>query len=898
MSADRAGGTKSLSPAEEKAEKYLEQSRHDKAAEQFEIAAEQDPESGPELLHRAAVAYWKAGVYEKAMAAFRTSAESYSQKGDKAGEALNTMGLGASYHELNRTSEAYKIMHDALKTAEDSGERNLVASVKNWLGIICKDQGDFTMAVDYHRQALEIYRELEDAGNEASSLNSLGLTYYHMGSYGKAMECFEDSLGLLEDRDLPWSLSDVLNSMGMTLRKMGRSEESLECYRRALAVRKKSGGKARIANILNNIGNLYTSMGEYEKAVKNHTEALSIREEISSRSGMASSLYNLGEAWMKAGKHHKASTALQRSIGFQHGNNPNDLMLDTYSLLALVRNRLGDNDRAYEMSSKALQLSRQLYTDQVEKRVAESREILETEYRVREAKLLINKNRKLEDLSDMLSAQKEQLQLILDYVPAIILFMDNSGTVIRLNSYAADLVGRKPAELVGSPSEKIFQSLGSMEPIGRNEEKVSLNGRTYTFRCQRVPYRGRDMSVRGIVLFAVDVTEEKKAEKRKEEYRTLANKAERLESLGYLAGSIAHDFNNILLGIMGNVEIVLGRTSDARSRNSLEKASQNVRRATGLCSQLLAFSGGGNFVSRRIDLSEEVAFTVRSFSFDPEVRLNFTSRMKEDLPKVEVAPSQLNMALKNLIAVIEERAGNNCEVTVTTGEESVDDDYLKGRMHEIDPARGEYLFVDLSLSSRIFGSDELDEMFDPFTSGNVLKNDLRVPAVHGILKSHGGFMTCSAEEGAGESIRIHFPCNPDGAGDEELSGAGEEHRQTGGYVMVVDDDETVLETVGSLLELLGYEYRTCKDGRSALDLLKKESSDVACIVLDITMPEMNGHEVLREIAKAHPEMNVVMSSGFSESVIKEARNNPCFKGFLKKPYTIDQLQDTIKNAME
>ncbi|MBD3278094.1 MAG: tetratricopeptide repeat protein, partial [Candidatus Aegiribacteria sp.] len=766
MREDKADEEKSLSPAEEKAEKFLKQSRHEKAAEQFEIAAERDPSKRAELLHRAAVAYWRAGVFEKARAAFQTAAERYSSVGNRAGEARNLMGLGASYNELKRTSEAYKTMHDALKTAEESGDRNLVASVQNWLGIICKEQGDFTMAVDYHRQALDIYRELEDAGNEASSLNSLGLTYYHMGSYDRAMECFKSAIDLLEELDLPWSLSDVLNSMGMTLRKMGRSKESLESYKRALAVRQKSGGKARIANILNNIGNLYTSMEEYEKAVKHHSEALSIREEISSRSGMASSLYNLGEAWMKAGKHHKASTALQRSLGFQHGDSPNDLMLDTYSLLARVRNRLGDTDKAYEMSSRALELSRQLYTDQVEKRVAESREILETEYRIREAKLLINKNRKLEDLSDMLSAQKEQLQLILDYVPAIIVFMDNSGTVIRLNNYAADLVGRKPAELVGSSAEEIFQSLGSMEPIGRNEEKLSLRGEEYTFRCQRVPYRGRDMSVRGIVLFAVDITEEKNAEKRKEEFRTLANKAERLESLGYLAGSIAHDFNNILLGIMGNVEIVLGRTSDARSRSSLEKASQNVRRATGLCSQLLAFSGGGNFVSRRIDLSEEVAFTIRSFSFDPEVRLNFKSRMNEELPKVEVAPSQLNMALKNLIAVIEERAGNSCEVTVTTGEVYVDDDYLKGRIHEIDPVRGEYLYVDLALASRIFGGDELNEMFDPFTSGNVLKNDLRVPAVHGILKSHGGFLTCSAEEGSGECIRIHFPCNPEGSGDE------------------------------------------------------------------------------------------------------------------------------------
>ena len=897
-------------PEEIKGERLLQESSYEKAAEFFNKAAENHPAERSRLYRKAAVSYWKAGVFQKAASTFKVAIRSCQQDGDSAGEARNTLGLGASYHGLNRMSESYRVMHDALKAADESGDQKIVADVTNWLGIICKDQGDFSLAVDHHKKAIELSRELGNEPDEASFLNSLGLAYYHMENYQGAMECFGEALDIYRRSNDSWGLPDTLNSIGMTLRRMGRPEEALEYYIEALEARKRAGGLARTANILNNMGNLCLSMGNTDSAIKYHKEALVIREDISSRSGMASSLLNLGEAWKKEGKLHKSASCLERSLNYQQNNRPDEMMMDTFRMLSEVRSALGDSEKAYDLSVQALETSRKLYRELLDKRLMESREILETEHRVREAKLLRSKNRKLEDLSDMLSSQKEQLQLILDYVPAVIVFINNEGTVIRLNRYAARLVKKEPMELVGGAAEEFFGSLGrtfrsspdkddtdTSKPLLNSEETVSLKDGDHIYLCHRVPFKGVESALDGMVVFAIDITEEKKAEQSRKEHSELAGKAKRLESLGYLAGSIAHDFNNLLLSIMGNVELVIGRTADANSRNNLEKASDSARRAASLCNQLMAFSGGGDLVSKQLDLSAEVGFILKSLTFDPEVHFRFSTILQEGLPLINISPSQLRLALRNLLAVLEDKVSEGENVDILTGRVSVDSEYLKEAVHYTDLPEGDFLFMELSAFSGGFSKDEVCRMFDPFTSGDALKADLRMPAVHGILKSHGGFMTCGQKENSAGMIRLHFPCSQGSSSGDKSPDPEPRKTHTGSYILVVDDEESVRETVESMLNTLGYEVHACSGGVSALKLLQGKIDDIACVLLDTTMPEMNGHEVLKAIASLYPDLDVILSSGFTEKIIEESSNNPCFRGFLKKPYTMDELRNMLDEVL-
>lgn len=896
-------------PEETSGDRYLREGSYERAARLFIKASQTAPEERGRLVHRAAVAYWKAGLYDRAAETFRVAVEEFRRTGDRSAEARNILGRGASYHGLNRMSEAYRIIHDALEIAEEAEDDRTVSDAINWLGIICKDQGDYSLALEHHSRALELKRELGDDRQLATPLNSMGLTYFHMGEYRKAMDCFDQALDIQRRLEDPWGLPDTLNSIGMTLHRMGRTDQALKVYDEALETRKKSGGKARTANILNNMGNLYITLGDIDSAIRCHSEALAIRRDISSRSGIASSLLNLGETYRTSGKLHMAASCLEESLAHQQNNRPDETMMDTIRMLADVRHMMGETGRAYELSQRALEMMQELYRDQFEKRVMESREILETEHRMREAKLLVTRNRKLRDLSDMLASQKEQLQLILDYVPAVILFIDNGGTVIRLNRYASELCGKEPRELVGRNSGEYFGSIGrslfemrgpdsenSERPLLNSEETVRLKDGEHIFLCHRVPHRGSGGAIIGTVVFAVDTTEEKRADQRKREIQVLTSKAKRLESLGHLAGTIAHDFNNLLLGITGNVELAHGRVSDPASRSNLEKASENARRAAELCDQLLAFSGGGSFDLERLDLSSEVSFILRSFAFDPGISFQFVTDLAEGLPEIDISGTQLRLAMRNLLDVTGGVTGDGAKVRVATGRVAADSGYISMAVHDTEAEPGDYLYLEVTGGGRNYSREEFSSLFDPFTSGDVLKADLRMPAVQGILRSLGGFMTCTEKGPSG--IRVHFPCPPARSEPGRKPCPPSARRRSPACILIVDDEPSVLETAGELLASLGYEVLSCSGGVPALEILEDSADRISCVLLDITMPDMSGHEVIREIAGIYPEMEVILTSGFSEKMIVESRDNPCYRGFLKKPYSISQLKSTIEGVID
>ncbi|OPL19839.1 MAG: hypothetical protein AVO35_02370 [Candidatus Aegiribacteria sp. MLS_C] len=903
-------------PEERKGERLLGEGSYEKAGEHFLEASTARPEERGRLLHRAAVSFWKAGLYDRAVEVFRNAINEFHRLGDTSGEARNLLGLGASYHGLNRMSEAYKVVHDSLERAESAGDLKTVTAATSWLGIICKDQGDFNLALEHHLKALELSRQTGSDSELSSAMNSLGLTYYHMGDYSRAMEQFREALGIQREQEDSWGLPDTLNSMGMVLRRMGRHQEAMDHYRQALEARKRVGGRARTANVLNNMGNLYAEMGDIDSAIHCHEEALSIRRSISSRSGTASSLLNMGDAYRQDGRLSMAAECLEASLGCQQNNRPDEVMLSTLRMLAQVRHSMGNDEEAYRLGEKALELSAELYREQVDKRLMESREILETEHRVREARLLVSKNRKLQDLSRMLSSQKEQLQLILDYVPAAILFTDGEGTVIRLNRYAAALCGREPRDAVGCSATGILGSLGRTihqvsgdpeappVPILDLEEDIFLEDAPRTFLCHRVPYRDASGEITGTVLFAVDITDRKRAETRRKEIEALSSRNKRLESLGYLAGSIAHDFNNILLGIMGNVELVLGRTTDASDRSNLEKASEGSRRAAALCDQLLAFSGGGNFTLKRLDLSSEVSFILRSMSFDPDMGMQFSMDLAEDLPEIELSPSQLRLTISNLVGVIGERMGDSRQLSVATGRVRADSGYLRSVLHETTAGEGEYLYLDVDGPSPELSTEEFRAMFDPFTTSDVLKTDLRMPAVHGMLRSLGGFITPGEQGAPGFRVRVHFPCAHGSASVTEAYGSGgapaEEKPagvRAGGAVLIVDDEDSVRETAEEMLASMGYAVSTCSGGPSALRVLKERGGEIGCMLLDITMPDMSGHEVIREVSALYPDVRVILTSGFAERMVIESRDNPCYRGFLKKPYSMDELREAVEKAI-
>jgi PAS domain S-box-containing protein len=883
----------------EEAERLLESGCFTEAGEAFVRLSEgADRERRCGLLGRAAAAFWKSGDYGRSAEAYERAALCSRRIGDRAKEARNLLGLGASYHGLGSMAKAYQVMYGALEIAEEVEDTRCVVDATNWLGIVSRSQEDYALAIEHHRRALRLSRRSEDADRESSSLNSLGLALHHLGDPERALESFRKALDIRRGLEDEWGAADTLSNIGMTLKDMGRLDGALEHYTQALQTRRRVGGGSRLANVLNNMGNLLLGMDRPRDALRRHKEALRIRRRLSHGKGVATSLLNLGETWAALGRPERALLCLRASLRHQHDIVIPDLRVETLSALSSVLEDCGEPEQALEVTKEAMELSRRHSADRERRKLAQARALLETEHQAREARALRRKNERLKELSDMLASKKEQLQLLLDYVPAVIVFRDEGGRVVRLNRYAAELLGSSPRELVGEDFEALFGRMGlhsdrecrqvvaGGEPCLDLERNVLRDGRELHFVMNLLPYRDAEGDVYGVVVFAVDVTAERESEEKRRQLREYRERSRRLESLSHLAGTVAHDFNNLLLGIMGNVELASLKMPDSPAADNLAIILKSSQRAARLCRQMLAFSGKGKFVTSRVDLSDALREILESGTFPVE---DIPLEPGDGLPRVELDRSQLRQALENLV---EEALRRNVEpqrLRLSTGMCRAPGGYAG--------SEGMCVYVELLCGGLRMERPQARRMLEPFLEGDSTGTGLWMPAVAGIVRAHGGHVDIDVGRPGGTAFRLCFPPAEITAPALREPSAEPLCVAEGGAVLVVDDEATVRETAREMIERLGYRTLTSSSGREALELLASGESGVSCVLLDLTMPGMGGQEVLERISRDHPGMRVILSSGFSRESAADCTRNPCYCGFLHKPYSSSELEEMLRSIL-
>ena len=863
------------------------------------------PEERGRLLHRAAASFWKAGDYRAAADTYRKAALFQKQAGDRAQESRELLGLGASFHGMGRMAEAYQVMHEALEAAEEVESAGSVIDATNWLGIISRSQEDYALAIEHHRRALRLARRSGDAGKESSALNSLGLAHHHLGDMEKALEYFRLALSIRRRIGDRWGVADSLSNRGTTLKELDRFDEALDCFRESLEIRREIGGGARLANVLNNLGNLLLRTGRAGDAVEMHREALRIRRGIPHKAGVAYSLLNLGEAWESRGHPDRSLLCLRASLRMQKSLELPDLQVETLSILSRVLASSGHTAEALDAAGEALNLSRDHYAARESKKLAQARALLETEHQAREARALRRKNAQLSQLSDMLEVKKQQLQLILDYVPAFIVFRDRKGRVARLNEYAAKLIGAEPRELVGEEYESLFGRIGlqvrdesekvlaQRRPVLELERRVDADNGARHYLVHVVPFDDPRGGSAGVVVFAVDVTAEREAENKRRELRGYRERAKRLDSLSHLAGTIAHDFNNLLLGIMGNVELASMKMPDSAASENLRTALESSHRAAGLCRQMLAFSGKGKFVTRKVDITEAVAAALEADSF-PVRNIELESAGR--LPPVELDMGQLRQAVENMVDEALRRGVNREDLLLRTG---VCRSTGSGGDRDPDSDDGEdiYVYVELICGGLRMEAGQARRLLEPFLDGEDSTMRLDMPAVAGIVRAHGGYVDIDVGRESGVAIRLCFPASGELSPCVMEPSASPLHPKGGGMVLIVDDEATVRQTAREMIERLGYQAITCPGGNEALELLSSAGKSVSCVLLDLTMPGMSGQEALDRISREHPGVRVLLSSGFSRSSASDTMRNPSCCGFLQKPYSSSELEEMLRRVM-
>jgi CheY-like chemotaxis protein len=361
-----------------------------------------------------------------------------------------------------------------------------------------------------------------------------------------------------------------------------------------------------------------------------------------------------------------------------------------------------------------------------------------------------------------------------------------------------------------------------------------------------------------------------------------------MEAVGTLAGGIAHNFNNLLMGIQGNVSLMRRQTDPRHPHTQRLKTIESlVQSGSKMTAQLLGYARVGRYEVRPIDLNQLVRQTADTFGLArQEIRIH--QNLTEGIPPVRADSGQIEQALLNLFVNAAEAmpSGGDLYLTsrVTTHENLVGKPY--------DPKPGVYACVEVRDTGGGMDHETLERVFEPFftTKGMSGGTGLGLASVYGTVKAHGGYIDVSTEVGVGSTFSMYFP-----ATQEAVDAIGE----TGkillgrGTILVVDDDEAVLEACSSILEYLRYTPVRAANGVKAVELFKERSSEIDLVILDMILPDMGGGEVYDSLKAIDPSARILLASGYSlEGQAERILERGC-DDFIQKPFTIEQLSQKI-----
>jgi len=397
-----------------------------------------------------------------------------------------------------------------------------------------------------------------------------------------------------------------------------------------------------------------------------------------------------------------------------------------------------------------------------------------------------------------------------------------------------------------------------------------------------------------------DLTELNEAQREKMRMDQKLQEAQKLESLGVFAGGIAHDFNNLLTSILGNVNLAqMEMPSMSPLHPYLEDVEKASIRAADLCKQMLAYSGRGRFVIKRIDLSALVDEMVQllQVSINKTAILNFN--LSQGLPAIAADPTQIRQIVMNLVInaseAIGEKGGN---VSIATGLMRVDREYLKETYLAPEIPEGDYVYIEVSDSGCGMDRATRDRIFDPFYTTKFTGRGLGLAAVLGIVRGHKGTLKVYSEPERGSTFKLLLPCDDGTAEDakQELPSLAKTRGE--GLVLVVDDEETVRATAARMLESAGYTTRLAANGKEGLERFNEEPGTFRLVLLDLTMPHMDGVDTFRELRRVRPEIRVILMSGYNKQEAVDRFTGKGLAGFVQKPFQIQALLGKVKEVLD
>ena len=506
------------------------------------------------------------------------------------------------------------------------------------------------------------------------------------------------------------------------------------------------------------------------------------------------------------------------------------------------------------------------------------------------------------------SASRALIQAVLDSLEASIAVVDESGGIVMHNrAWSASARRGFPGAAAGS-GENLLEALkleaeSGIESSGMVHRYVvsALDGSSELGTC-RFPVRHDRETLhlemaatplehageRLLVFTQVDVTSVKIAEQQRLDVQAKLLDADKLESLGVLAGGVAHDFNNLLVGILSNASFVVDQVEQGSLfEECLRDIERAAERAAELCQQLLAFSGRGRFQLQELSIDGLVQDCLRLL----QSSVAKSVRLEVDLgeawgARVEADPTQMRQVLFNLVSNAAEAIGDKggrVKVSVATTELSIVDLERMSRSDDVRPGR----FVSLRVSDDGSGiSDEIkSRIFDPFFTTKFTGRGLGLAAVRGIVHGHGGAIDVTSKTGQGTVVTAYFPLRAEARSDVRS------------VILIVDDEYMVRAAASRALRRAGFEVLEAESGEIGLETFAEHAGRIGMLLLDVTMPGMSGEEVYLEVRKKSRSVPVLFSSGLPELSTAPFLRPEENAHFIQKPYRAISLVEKVREIL-
>lgn len=481
-------------------------------------------------------------------------------------------------------------------------------------------------------------------------------------------------------------------------------------------------------------------------------------------------------------------------------------------------------------------------------------------------------------------------------VPVDYRFLDvNPAFEKLLGKPATEILGKRVLELLPKTESYWIETYGNVainrDPVHFQDYSSELD-RHFDISAYS-PEQGQ---------FAAIITDISVRVKMEEERRRLDDQVmqtQKLDSLGVLAGGIAHDFNNILMAVLGHCELALRRiTKESPAKPNLEQIKSSASKAADLANQMLAYSGKGKFVVEPHDLSKIVEEMEQMLVVSVSKKVVLRYEFSPHLPTVDADATQLRQIILNLTINASDAIGD-CSgvVAISTGVMDCDQTYLSETWLDEQLPEGQYVFLEVADTGCGIDKETIKRIFEPFFSTKFTGRGLGMAAVLGIVRGHKGAIKIYSEVGKGTTFKVLFPATSKPAAlfdrEKDLPPLN-----TTGLVLLVDDDETVCSIGRSMLEELGFSVVTANDGREALGIYQQQYQEILFVLMDLTMPHMDGEQAFRGMRRINDDVKVILSSGYNEQEVTQKFAGKGLSGFLKKPYQLSVLQEVIRKLLD